>query len=83
MIDSDNNLVENQIRPFAIGRKNWQFNNNAKGAKAAAVLYSLVTAAKANRLDPFRYLMDVLAKTPHCETAQDFAELIPTANYFG
>jgi transposase len=82
MIDIDNNWAENQIRPFALGRKNWLFNNNAKGAKAASIIYSLVTTAKANDLDPFQYLMDVLAKAPHCETDQDFAKLIPTANYF-
>jgi transposase len=83
MIDIDNNWAENQIRPFAIGRKNWLFNNNAKGAKAAAVIYSLVTTAKANGLDQFKYLMDVLAKAPYCETDHDFAKLIPVSNYFG
>jgi len=83
MLDIDNNWAENQIRPFAIGRKNWLFNNNANGAKAASIIYSLVTTAKANGLDQFQYLMDVLAKAPCCETDEDFAKLIPTTNYFG
>lgn len=47
----DNNRIENAIRPFAIGQKNWLFSNTANGAKASAALYSLISTAKVNGLD--------------------------------
>ena len=43
-----NNLAENAIRPFTVGRKNWLFSDTIKGAKASAVIYSLVETAGAN-----------------------------------
>ena len=55
-IPIDNNRAENVIRPFAVGRRNWLFSNTANGAKASAVLYSLVSTAQANRLDAEKYL---------------------------
>jgi transposase len=82
MLEIDNNWCENQIRPFALGRRNWIFNNNPHGARSASVIYSLVTTAKANGIDPFKYLMDVLNKVPYCQTDEDFAALIPTPQYF-
>lgn len=57
----DNNRVENAIRPFAVGRKNWLFNSQATGAEASAILYSIIETAKANRVEPFHYLRFVLA----------------------
>lgn len=50
-LNIDNNPVENAIRPFAIGRKNWLFSKSVKGAKASAMLYSLIETAKANQLE--------------------------------
>jgi len=82
MLEIDNNWCENQIRPFAVGRRNWLFMGNAKGAWAASIIYSLVVTAKANGLDPWQYLMDALAKAPHCESDADFAKLIPASDYF-
>jgi transposase len=82
MLDIDNNWCENQIRPFALGRKNWLFMDNPKGALSASIIYSLVITAKANGLDPWQYLMDVLTKAPHCETDADYAKLIPISDYF-
>jgi len=55
----DNNLVENAIRPFAIGRKNWLFSASVNGAKASANLYSLIETAKANGLEPYAHLKRV------------------------
>jgi len=52
----DNNLAENAIRPFAVGRKNWLFSGHPRGADASATLYSLLETAKANGLEPYRYL---------------------------
>ena len=46
-----NNIAENAIRPFTVGRKNWLFSDTPKGAKASADIYSIVETAKANGLD--------------------------------
>ena len=51
----DNNPVENAIRPFVIGRRNWLFSDTARGAKSSANLYSLIETAKANGLEPYAY----------------------------
>jgi hypothetical protein len=51
-----NNLSENSIRPFTIGRKNWLFSGSPKGAKASAAVYSIIETAKANGLNPYKYL---------------------------
>ena len=59
-VDISNNIAENTIRPFVVGRKNWLFCDTPKGAEASAVVYTLVETAKANGLDPFRYLNYVL-----------------------
>ena len=45
------NLVENCIRPFAVGRKNWLFHDSVKGAKASQIIYSLIETAKANEIN--------------------------------
>ena len=55
----DNNLTENAIRPFVVGRKAWLFSNSVDGAKASANLYSLVETAKACGLEPCGYLKTV------------------------
>ena len=59
-----NNLAENSVRPFAVGRKNWEFAGSPKGADASACVYSLVETAKANHLDPFHYLQCLLLIIP-------------------
>jgi len=56
----DNNAAERQIRPFAIGRKNWLFMGSPEGAKAAAGLYSLIETAKLNDVNPEAYLKFLL-----------------------
>lgn len=52
----DNNRAENAIRPFTVGRKNWLFNNTARGAKCSALLYSIISTAQANGMDVEKYL---------------------------
>lgn len=59
-----NNLAENSIRPFTIGRKNWLFSGSPKGATASAIIYSLVETAKANGLSPYLYLEYILGDLP-------------------
>ena len=60
-----NNLAENAIRPFAVGRKNWLFCDTVKGAESSAIVYSLVETAKANGIEPYNYLLCVLSTLPY------------------
>ena len=64
MAEIDNNLVENQVRPLALGRKNYLFAGSARGAKNAAIIYSLIASAKLNGLNPFHYLYTILRRLP-------------------
>lgn len=73
----DNNLAENAIRPFVIGRKNWLFAGTPKGAEASATLYSLVETAKANNIDTYSYLRFLFENLPFAKTEQDYKELLP------
>jgi transposase len=73
----DNNPVENAIRPFAIGRKNWLFSASIPGAKASANLYSLIETAKANGLEPYAYLKQVFADLPSATSFDDVDLLLP------
>ena len=59
-----NNLAENAIRPFVVGRKNWLFCDSVKGAESSAIVYSIVETAKANNLEPYDYLLRVLSLLP-------------------
>ena len=64
-LNIDNNRAERAIKPFVIGRKNWLFNATESGARASAVLYSLIETAKSNDLHTFSYLqkcMEEMAK---------------------
>lgn len=56
----DTNLIENQIRPFAVSRKNWLFLGNEKAAHTAALFYSLIQTCRLNNLDPKKYLIYIL-----------------------
>lgn len=59
-----NNLAENCIRPFTIGRKNWLFSGSPKGAAASAAVYSMIESAKANGLSPYKYLEYIFSDLP-------------------
>jgi len=61
-VEIDNNLVENAIRPVALGRKNYLFAGSHEGAKSGAIIYSLVSTAKLNDVEPFAYLRDILTR---------------------
>lgn len=73
----DNNSAENAIRPFVVGRKNWLFSGNPKGAKASADLYSLIETAKINKLEPYRYLRYLFEKLPFAESQEEYEALLP------
>jgi len=76
-IPIDNNWVENAIRPFVVGRKNWLFAGHPNGAHAAATLYSLIETAKACGLEPYQYLRHIFAKIPCAQTEDDYRALLP------
>ena len=73
----DTNLVENKIRPFVIGRRNWLFSGSPRGAHASATLYSMIESAKATGLEPYRYLRYVFTRLPFARTASDYRALTP------
>ena len=59
-----NNLAERTIRPFAVHRKNWLFADSVAGAKANAVMYSLIESAKINNLNIYKYMRYLLEELP-------------------
>jgi transposase len=73
----DNNLSENAIRPFVIGRKNWLFFKSPEGAKSGCALYSLIETAKCNGVDPARYLTYLFEKVPTAVSDADWSALLP------
>jgi len=62
----DNNLSERMVRPVAIGRKNYLFMGSDNGGKTAAILYSIMASAKANQVEPFAYVRDLLIQLSGC-----------------
>jgi len=69
--------VENAIRPFALGRKNWIFMGRPRGAKAGAILYSLIETCRLNHIDPYRYFCVMLNRIRHCKTEEVYQKLLP------
>ena len=72
----DNNWIENQIRPIAIGRNNWLFAGSLRAGQRAGAVMSLIQSAKLNGHDPYAYLKDVLARLPTQKNSQ-IHELLP------
>jgi hypothetical protein len=66
-LELDNNRSERSIKPFVIGRKNWLFANTPRGAKASAIVYSIIETAKENGLNPFHYLIYLFEKLPNLD----------------
>jgi len=74
----DNNMVENSIRPLAIGRKNFLFCGDDEAAQRAAVVYSLLATCKSHGLDERIWLEDILRRIPEYELGKkDYADLLP------
>ena len=63
-IPLDNNLAEQAIRPFCVGKKNWKLIDTVHGAQASAILYSIVETAKANDLNIYNYFKHLLTEIP-------------------
>jgi transposase len=70
-LEIDNNRSERSIKPFVIGRKNWLFANTPKGAKASAIIYSIVETAKENGLNSFAYLKYLFEELPNVDICDE------------
>jgi hypothetical protein len=75
-LEIDNNLVENSIRPVALGRKNYLFAGSHAGAERAAIVYSLLGSCKLQGINPYDYLLDVLQRLPE-HPVNRLSELLP------
>jgi len=75
----DNNLVENTIRPLALGRKNYMFCGNHDAAENAAIMYSLLGCCSASDVNPREWLTDVITRIPYYNNdySLDLADLLP------
>lgn len=74
-LEISNNRAERSIKPFVMGRKNWLFANTPAGARASAVIYSLMETAKETGLDPYKYLLWALREAPKLfETDREWAK---------
>ena len=81
-LEIDNNAAERAIKPFVIGRKNWLFCKNQKGAHVSATIYSIIETAKANNLIAERYLVYLFDKMTGIDDfcKLNFEPLMPWAN---
>lgn len=77
-VEIDNNLIENAIRPAALGRKNWLFIGDEDAGWRSAVIYSILQSCKTYGIDPYAYLKDVLERLPHM-TIQQIDQITPSA----
>lgn len=75
-LEIDNNLVENAIRPLAIGRKNYLFAGSHEAAQRAAMFYSFFGTCRRHNINPFNWMKDVLERIPD-HKANKLEELLP------
>jgi hypothetical protein len=77
-VEIDNNLVENAIRPTAIGKKNWLFIGDADAGQRGAIVYTIIECCRRRGINPYTYLRDVLTRLPHM-TNHQVQEVTPEA----
>ncbi len=70
ILEIDNNLVENAIRPIALGRKNYLFAGSHQAAARAGIIYSLITCCKKNNINPYTWLEETLTKLPDTKKSE-------------
>jgi len=75
-VEIDNNLIENSIRPIALGRKNYLFAGSHEAAQRAAMIYSFMGTCKKNEVEPLKWLTDVLSRINECKVNQ-LTDLLP------
>lgn len=73
----DNNAIEQAIRPFTVGRRNWLFSGSPRGAHASALMYSLVQTAKLNGWEPKHYLQTLFERYPDAKSDEQRRQLLP------
>lgn len=78
LLEIDQNLCENAIRPTAVGKRNWLFIGHAESGQRSAILFTIVECCRRRGLDPYAYLRDILTRLPS-STNQDIASLTPHA----
>ena len=76
-VEIDNNLVENAIRPTALGKKNWLFVGEAAAGDRGAILYTVIESCRRRGVEPFAYLTDILTRLPQMTISQ-VPELLPS-----
>jgi transposase len=76
-LEIDNNLIENKIRPSAIGKKNWLFIGSPEAGERAAVIYSMLLTCEIHGVDPHVWLRDVLSKAPTTSDPEQQLKLLP------
>lgn len=79
-LEIDNNLIENAIRPVALGRKNYLFAGSHEAAQRGAIIYSLFACCKKNGIDLVRWLTEVLDKIPETKLSELY-KLLPAKDY--
>jgi len=75
-LEIDNNIIERAIRPVALGRKNWLFSGSDVGAQTAALVISLVGTCTLCKVEPSKYLKNLLRILPNFK-GEDYADLLP------
>ena len=69
-VEIDNNLVENAIRPTAVGKKNWLFIGDAQAGERSAIMYTVIESCRRRHVDPYAYLRAVLTRLPQMTNRQ-------------
>jgi len=77
-VEIDNNLVENAIRPTALGKKNWLFVGEAQAGERSAIIYTVIECCRRRGLNPFAYLKDVFSRLPNM-TNRQIPDVTPAA----
>ncbi|CAE6775234.1 hypothetical protein R69749_01433 [Paraburkholderia domus] len=70
-------MIERDIRPFCTGRSSWLFSDTVAGAKASAMIYSLMLTCRACNVEPYAYLLHVLTELPQRPPEADITDLLP------
>ncbi|NJM37420.1 MAG: IS66 family transposase [Akkermansiaceae bacterium] len=80
MLEIDNNLIENGIRPTKLGAKNWLFMGSEAAGQTNAIWYTLIESCRRRQIDPWKYLVWIFEELPRIKvTAETFANYTPQA----
>ena len=76
-VQLDNNLIENAIRPSAVGKKNFLFIGSPNAGKRSAIIYSIIVSCQRHGIDPLGYMTDLLHRLPNMSNQEDLDTLLP------